>query len=61
LKNYQTIITGAKGPVRDQLNRWNLIDEIGKENVFLNESDAFDFLDQTTDQARIETSRKFAI
>jgi len=38
-------ITGAKGPIRDIIYKWNISESIGEENIFLDDASAIDFYD----------------
>ncbi|EON74799.1 Sulfate permease [Lunatimonas lonarensis] len=39
-------ITATKGPVRDALNRWNLIECVGADHMFIDDQSALEFLDK---------------
>ncbi|PKR80925.1 sodium-independent anion transporter [Brumimicrobium salinarum] len=45
-KGIQVAIAGARGPVRDILKKWNMIESLGKENIFVNMHDAVLFLNE---------------
>lgn len=43
-------ITAAKGPVRDVMVRWNLIEMIGVEHIFMDDHTAVEFIDNRLDK-----------
>ncbi|MGM0478421.1 MAG: SulP family inorganic anion transporter [Bacteroidota bacterium] len=42
-KNIRVAITGAKGPVRDILKKWNIVEKVGDECLFLTNKDAVNY------------------
>ena len=44
-KGMSTCISGAKGPIRDVLYRWDISGCIGEENIFIDDCSAVDFYD----------------
>lgn len=43
---YDVCVTGTKGPVRDKLNAWGLIECVGADHMFLDDESAIAFFDQ---------------
>ncbi len=60
LKGIQVAIAGARGPVRDILVKWNIIDKIGREYIFINMNDAVQFLNKNEEIAFFD-KRKYAL
>ncbi|MEX2512427.1 MAG: solute carrier family 26 protein [Cyclobacteriaceae bacterium] len=54
-------ITGTKGPVRDVLSRWNLIECIGADHVFMDDHTATTFFEQSMDAKSMEKHTSYAI
>lgn len=48
-------LTGVRGPVRDVLFRWNIIQQIGENNLFLDDSSALDAIDNKFDEQKRES------
>ena len=46
-------LTGTKGPVRDILKRWDLIEVIGKDHVYMDIPTAIAFYNQKLDDENI--------
>lgn len=54
--NYYTVlVTGVKGPLRDTLTKWNLIEHIGENNLFVDDNSAVISADsnQPLDQSKL--------
>lgn len=47
-------ITGAKGPVRDVLNRWGLIEKIGAEHMFMDDRTAVEYVSHWLDKEKLQ-------
>ncbi|MCA1751043.1 MAG: solute carrier family 26 protein [Flavobacteriales bacterium] len=43
---YDVFVTGTKGPVRDKLQAWGLIEIVGADHMFLDDDSAISFFDQ---------------
>jgi sulfate permease, SulP family len=54
-------ISGTKGPVRDVLNKWNLISCIGSDHVFMDDHTAVAFFDQKLDQESMQKYAPYAL
>src|SRR5690554_4852115 len=59
-KDIQVAITGARGPVRDILVKWNMIKKLGEEYIFINMSDAVQFLNKEEVKASFD-KKKYAL
>jgi SulP family sulfate permease len=46
-------LTGAKGPVRDVLNRWGLIERIGAEHMFMDDQTAVEYVSHRLDKEKL--------
>lgn len=53
-------LTGTKGPVRDVLNRWELIECIGTDHMFLDDQTAVEFFGQKMDGAGLQMHSAYA-
>ncbi|MGY6522922.1 MAG: SulP family inorganic anion transporter [Mongoliitalea sp.] len=53
-------MSNIKGPIRDVLNRWNLLDEIGKENIFIDDHSACASFDHEIDQKLLDEINSYA-
>ncbi|MCC5931686.1 MAG: solute carrier family 26 protein [Cyclobacteriaceae bacterium] len=54
-------MSGAKGPVRDALNRWGIIECLGTDHVFIDSDQAMSFLDKAGNLNEVEKMRIYAI
>lgn len=54
-------ISGSKGPVRDVLNKWDLITCIGSDHVFMDDQTAVAYFDQKLDQESMEKYKPYAL
>lgn len=59
-KGISVAIAGARGPVRDILVKWNLIEKLGEDYIFINMHDAVQYLNKTEEEHLIE-NRKYAL
>lgn len=59
-KGIQVAIAGARGPVRDILVKWNMIEKLGEDYVFINMKDAVQFLNKEEIKATFD-SKKYAL
>lgn len=53
-------ITGAKGPVRDALNRWGLIESVGKNHIFLDDHTAVEYIGHRVHEERLREHSSYA-
>ncbi|GHB52680.1 SulP family inorganic anion transporter [Mongoliitalea lutea] len=53
-------MSNIKGPIRDVLNRWNLLDEVGKENIFIDDYSACASFDHEIDPKLLEEINSYA-
>ncbi|UJP64536.1 SulP family inorganic anion transporter [Mongoliitalea daihaiensis] len=53
-------MSSVKGPIRDVLNRWNLIEEIGKDNIFIDDNSACGSYDHEIDPKILEEINSYA-
>lgn len=53
-------ITAAKGPIRDVLMQWELIDKIGVEYVFMDDQTAVEFFSNRLDKDRLSRHRAYS-
>ena len=53
-------MSNIKGPIRDVLNRWNLLDEVGKENIFIDDHSACASFDHEIDPKLLEEINSYA-
>lgn len=53
-------MSNIKGPIRDVLNRWNLIEEVGKENIFIDDHSACGSFDHEIDPKLLEEINSYA-
>lgn len=53
-------MSNIKGPIRDVLNRWNLLDEVGKENIFIDDHSAGASFDHEIDPKLLEEINSYA-
>ena len=53
-------ITAAKGPIRDVLMQWELIDKIGVEHVFMDDQTAVEFCSNRLDKDRLSRHRTYS-
>jgi sulfate permease, SulP family len=56
-----TCFTGIRGPVRDTLLRWGILEFIGNEKVFIDDNTAIDFLDKNIDEGQIHRLNSYAL
>ncbi|NHE58011.1 SulP family inorganic anion transporter [Cyclobacterium plantarum] len=54
-------ISGTKGPIRDVLNKWKLIECIGADHMFMDDYSATAYFDQTLDSKSQEKYAPYAI
>ena len=47
-------ITGAKGPVRDVLKRWGMIERIGSEHMFMDDQTAVEYVTHRLDKEKLK-------
>jgi len=59
-RGIQVAISGARGPVRDILVKWNMIEKLGEEYVFINMSDAVSFLNKQEEKSTFD-KKKYAL
>ncbi|MEX0882510.1 MAG: STAS domain-containing protein, partial [Cyclobacteriaceae bacterium] len=59
--NIDVCITGTKGPVRDVLSKWNLIECIGADHVFMDDHTATTFFEQSLDAKSMEKHTSYAL
>src|SRR5690554_5870797 len=59
-KGISVAIAGARGPVRDILVKWNLIEKLGEDYIFINMHDAVQYLNKT-EEANLIENRKYAL
>lgn len=59
--NLNTCITGTRGPIRDILHSWGIIQLIGQHLVFNDDATAVDFFDQKIDSSSVEEMRAYAL
>jgi SulP family sulfate permease len=53
-------ISNVKGPVRDVLDRWGLITELGSDHMFLDDETALAYFDQRLDAEEMKKRRPYA-
>lgn len=58
--NIDICLTGTKGPVRDVLNRWGLIECIGMDHMFMDDQTAIEFFGQKMDKERLKKHSTYA-
>jgi sulfate permease, SulP family len=58
--NIDICITGTKGPVRDTLNRWGLIECVGADHMFMDDQTAIEYFDQNLDKLRLDQFAPYA-
>ncbi|RYM35001.1 solute carrier 26 family protein [Brumimicrobium glaciale] len=56
-KGIQVAIAGARGPVRDILKKWNMIEKIGKEYIFINMNDAVQYLNKVENNQNFDREK----
>ena len=56
----ELFITGAKGPVRDVLKRWGLIERIGVEHMFMDDHTAVEYVGDRLDKERLNKHIPYA-
>jgi SulP family sulfate permease len=56
-KGIQVTIAGARGPVRDILKKWNMIEKIGKEYIFINMNDAVQYLNKVENNQNFDREK----
>lgn len=54
-------MTSIKGPVRDVLNRWAILEYVGADHVFIDDNSAISSFDQTLDSETLEKYTPYAI
>ena len=59
--NLNTCITGTRGPIRDILHSWGIIQLIGQHLVFNDDATAVDFFDQKIDSSSVEEMSAYAL
>ena len=60
-KGIQVAIAGARGPVRDVLAKWNIIEKLGEEYIFVNMNDAVNYLNEGEKEGSDFNKRKYAL
>ena len=58
--NIDVCITATKGPVRDVLNRWNLIECVGADHMFLDDQTALEYIEKGLGQDAQDKFRPYA-
>jgi SulP family sulfate permease len=53
-------ITSAKGPVRDVLDRWGLLEEVGHDHMFIDEQTAMEYFDHKLDKGKSDKYSHYA-
>lgn len=59
-KGIQVAIAGARGPVRDILVKWNMIEKLGEDYIFINMNDAVQYLNKVEDDPTFDR-KKYAL
>ncbi|WP_154859491.1 SulP family inorganic anion transporter [Cyclobacterium xiamenense] len=54
-------ITGTKGPIRDVLDKWNLIECVGADHVFIDDHSATAYFEQSMDNDHMEQLAPYAL
>lgn len=54
-------MSGARGPVRDALNRWGIIECLGADHVFIDSDQAMTFIDNAANQSELDKMRIYAL
>ena len=59
--NIDICITGTKGPVRDVLNQWNLIECVGADHIFMDDQTAINYFEKNLNAQQLEKFAPYAI
>ncbi len=60
ISDVDVCLSNVKGPVRDTLQRWNLVDDIGNDHMFLDDHAALDWYEQRCKEQDVQLQLRYA-